>query len=348
MTLISMNYFTSYVQRCIFRLMKRMLLILLLLLSLNTIAQEIISLNSGEKISIRGLSVVDDQIIWASGSQGKVGLSTDGGQHWSWNQIKGFEKTDFRDIEGFDARTAIIMGIDSPGVVLKTYNGGQSWKLVYRDDRSGVFMDAMEFWENGNGIIIGDPINAKPYILRTSDFGNSWIPYTDHKISDFKMGEALFASSGTNVRAISTKEAVMITGGTFSRILVHEKWYDLPILQGQNSTGANSIAVTKGKWIVVGGDFMRDTLRVGNSAISNDGKTWRIPTTSPHGYRSCVEFIGQNMSVACGTSGVDISTDNGENWTLISQESYHVVRKAKKGNAIFLAGAKGRIAKLKL
>lgn len=317
------------------------------MLSLQATAQQIVALSSSEKISIRGLSVVDDNTIWASGTQGKIGLSTDGGKTWIWNQVKGLEKTDFRDIEGFDARTAVIMGIDSPGVVLKTFNGGQTWKIVHTENISGVFMDAMEFWENGNGIIVGDPIDRKPFILRTSDFGNNWTRYTHHNITDFNEGEAMFASSGTNIRAYSNKEAVMITGGKSSRILLHEKWYDLPLLQGQNSTGANSIAVSKGRFIVVGGDFMHDTIRTGNAAISHDGKTWTIPTTPPYGYRSCVEFISHKTFITCGTSGVDISTDSGENWKLISREGYHVVRRAKNGTAVYLAGSKGRIAVLR-
>ena len=328
--------------------MKRSIFLLLFTLAIKTNAQEIIPIATGESISIRGLSVVDDRTIWVSGTQGKIGLSLDGGKTWAWNQVNGFEKTDFRDIEGFDARTAVIMGIDSPGVVLKTFNGGKTWKAVYTENIAGVFMDAMEFWEDGNGMIVGDPIDQKPYILRTSDFGNNWVRYTDHKIEDFKNGEAMFASSGTNIKAVSKKEAVIITGGISSRILLNEKWYDLPLMQGQTSTGANSIAIEKGRFIVVGGDFMKDTIRTGNAAISNDGKKWFVPTTPPHGYRSCVEFIGQKTFISCGTSGVDISTDNGENWNLISKEGYHVVRKAKKGNTIFLAGSKGRMAKMRL
>ena len=44
--------------------------------------------------------------------------------------------------------------------------------------------------------------------------------------------------------------------------------------------------------------------------------------------------------------GVDISDDGGINWELVSKGSYHVVQRAKKGNAVYLAGSKGKIAKL--
>jgi photosystem II stability/assembly factor-like uncharacterized protein len=297
--------------------------------------------------------VVDDQTLWVSGTQGKVGLSTDGGKTWTWQHVKGFEKTDFRDIEAFDARTAVIMGIDSPGVVLKTFNAGASWKLVHTDHSSGIFMDAMEFWEDGNGMIVGDPIKGQLYILRTADFGNSWSRYTQHKITTTVEGEAMFASSGTNIRIFSRNEGIVVTGGRSSRVLIHEKWHPLPLLQGATSTGANSIAVSdirrpRKHLIVVGGDFLRDTLRTGNCALSRDGIHWSTPDIPPFGYRSCVEFIRNKTFIACGTSGVDITTDAGKIWQNISKDSYHVVRKAKKGSAIFLAGSRGRVAKLAL
>jgi photosystem II stability/assembly factor-like uncharacterized protein len=134
-------------------------------------------------------------------------------------------------------------------------------------------------------------------------------------------------------------------------LFINNTPHDLPLLQGQQSTGANSFAFYADKkskamtWIVVGGNFSSDTLRMGNCALSRDlGKTWSPPLTPPAGYRSCVEFISTAQLIACGTSGVDLSTDGGQRWKNISPLGFHVCRKAKRGNAVFLAG-KGRIAK---
>ncbi|HNU16128.1 MAG TPA: YCF48-related protein, partial [Chitinophagaceae bacterium] len=131
-------------------------------------------LTSGTKTSIRGLSVVSDNVIWVSGSNGTIGKSTDGGQHWKWLVVNGFEKNDFRDIEAFDASTAIIMSVDAPAYILKTTNGGESWKIVYENKTKGMFLDAMEFWNEQAGIVIGDPIDGKFFIARTFDGGISW------------------------------------------------------------------------------------------------------------------------------------------------------------------------------
>ena len=318
-----------------------------------TIAQDIEVLTSGTKTSIRGLSVVNDQVIWVSGSSGKVGKSVDGGAHWAWMTVKGFEKSDFRDIEAFDEKTAVIMSIAEPAYILKTYNGGESWKLAYVDSTKGIFLDAMEFWPDGRGVVIGDPIDGRMYMARTIDNGSNWQRTAPDKLPALAVGEAFFASSGTNVRPLNYEEAVIVTGGKKSQIYLRGRLIALPIIQGGESTGANSLAVSyrgnkTDKIVVIGGDFSRDTLRTNNCFYStNLGKTWLAPKEGPHGYRSCVEFIDKNTLLACGTSGVDISKDDAKTWQLISPKSFHVCRRAKEGSAVFLAGVNGTIAKLK-
>ena len=87
-------------------------------------AQQVEMLTSGTKTSIRGLSVVNDRVIWVSGSNGTVGRSLDSGKTFNWITVKGFEKTDFRDIEAFNETVAVIMGIAEPAYMLRTIDGG--------------------------------------------------------------------------------------------------------------------------------------------------------------------------------------------------------------------------------
>ena len=99
--------------------------------------------------------------------------------------------------------------------------------------------------------------------------------------------------------------------------------------------------------IVVGGDFdAKDAVEKNCFITSNGGKTFTAPVTPPHGYRSCVEYLYKKNWICCGLNGVDVSSDEGKNWNWISKESFHVCRKAKKGNAVFFAGGGGRIGKL--
>ena len=331
-------------------MIKKTLLPMLAILLINSMisAQSVKLLTSGTKTSMRGLSVVDDKTVWVSGSNGMVGLSIDSGNTWKWITVKGYEKTEFRDIEAFDAKTAIIMGIDSPAYILKTTDAGENWKVVFEDHTSGIFLDAMEFWNDQSGIFIGDPIKNRFVIGRTFDGGKTWrsIPDVNRPIAD--SGEACFASSGTNVRKLNKGEAIFISGGMSSHLFIRDKKIKLPIIQGTSSTGANSIAIKNSNtMMVVGGDFNTKDSSLKNCYISNDaGLTWNAPTIPPHGYRSCIEWLQKTNWVSCGLNGVDYTTDDGKTFTWISKDGYHVCRKAKKGKAVYFAGGGGRIGKL--
>ena len=323
-------------------------LLFFFIITIFTKAQTIKLLTSGTKTSMRGLSVVDDKTIWVSGSNGIFGRSINGGDTWNFNTIKGFEKTEFRDIEAFDDMNAIIMSIDAPAYILRTIDAGATWNIVFKDSTKGMFLDAMEFWNEQSGIVIGDPIDGKFFIARTFDGGKNWkpIPLQNRPLAD--SGEACFASSGTNIRKLNKQEAVFVSGGLHSNIFIRDTKINIPIIQGTESTGANSIAVKNEKtFMIVGGDFNAKDSSNNNIAFTNDaGKTWRKSIESPHGYRSCVEFINKKTWITCGLNGADISNDNGINFTKISDIGFHVCRKAKKGNAVYFAGGGGRIGKL--
>lgn len=327
----------------------KFLFFLFLIIYCNTpSAQNIKILTSGLKTSIRGLSVVTDNIVWLSGSNGMVGLSMDGGEKWKWIHPETFDTTDFRDIEAFDAVSAVIMGIASPAYILKTVDAGESWEVVYENKTKGMFLDAMEFWNEQSGIVIGDPIDNKFFVARTFDGGQTWQAIPDEYFPVADSGEACFASSGTNIRALAKDEACFVSGGSRSRLFIWDQRIDLPILHGKETTGANSVAVKNKKTIiVVGGDFSMPDTTTKNCFITNDGgQTWKAPKVPPHGYRSCVEYLGGNNWICCGLNGVDYSTDNGKTWHLISNESFHVCRKARGGKTVFLAGINGKVGKL--
>src|SRR4030095_4641730 len=150
---------------------KVFLIFILLFVSGN--AQKINVLTTGRPVSLRGLCVVSDQIIWVSGSGGTVGLSTDGGKTWKWNPVKFYEKTDFRDIEAFSAKEAVIMGITEPAVILRTTDGGNSWTKILEDSSKNLFLDAMDF-SGDNGIVVGDPLDGKIFFAETVNRGKTW------------------------------------------------------------------------------------------------------------------------------------------------------------------------------
>ena len=336
--------------------MKTILTCILLACILTGYSQRVELLHEGTKSSLRGLSVVSDDVIWCSGSNGMVGKSVDGGLFFRWIQVKGYEKRDFRDIEAFDTSTALIMAVAEPAIILKTSDGGLSWRKVFEDTTTGMFLDAMDF-DGKNGVVVGDPIQDKVFLAETSDFGDTWqVVKKKSNCSSMLQGEAFFASSGSNIIMKKLKgtndKFIYVSGGILSRLFIGDICLPLLLQSGKNSTGANAIDISpSGKTgIIVGGDFSKEKLSDSSSVLVSfeNGIQLSFPQTPLNGYKSSVSFISENNVVACGTSGVDFSADQGLKWKNISTVGFHVVKKSKKGQAVFFAGANGKLGKLNM
>lgn len=312
------------------------------------------SLTENTKTSLRGLSIVTDQIVWVSGSNGSIGKTVDGGATWQWIKPKGYEKLDFRDIEAFNEKEAVIVNAGSPAYILKTVDGGASWTENYKNVDTAIFLDGLGFWGKNKAIIFGDPINNKMQLLKTTDAGKRWLNVSDNLKFPLAKGEAGFAASGTTVKTLPGGKVWISSGGTVSNIYYSGDYglnwqvYKCPIWQGESSTGPFSMDFYDAKnGIVVGGNYVKDKENSNNVLITSDGgKTWTKPETPVSGYRSGVKYLDKNTLIATGTSGTDVSTDGGKNWKHISDVSFNSVQKAKKGNLVVLAGNKGFIYRL--
>lgn len=315
---------------------------------------ELIVLQAGTPTSIRGLSVVNDETAWVSGSDGWIGCTADHGATWRWQQVAGHETTDFRDIEAFSPNEAVIISAGSPLVILRTEDGGQTWRESHRDERPDIFFDGMDFWSDHHGIAYGDPIGGMMQLLVTADGGVHWQAMSEVANIQLAAGEAGFAASGTGIRTLEDGRVFIATGGSQARLFCSadagRTWTvnDCPIIQGTASTGIFSIAFRDGlHGVAVGGDYERDEETDRAVYVTADGgMTWTAPQAGTRGFRSAVEYLTPDLLVATGTSGVDVSFDGGVHWQALSGESFHVVRKAKHGNWVVFAGANGCIATL--
>jgi photosystem II stability/assembly factor-like uncharacterized protein len=306
--------------------------------------------------SFRGLSVVNDNNAWVSGSKGWVGHTNDGGRSWKFKQVPGFEKFDFRAIYAFDTNSVVIANAGAPANILLTNDGGASWKTVYTNNDTSAFIDGVDFWNEKEGVIYGDPIQGRMLLLKTTDGGLTWQEFTEEQRPMLNQGEASFAASGTNIRCSGSNELMIATGGSVSRLWSSldkgRTWrtIETPILQGEAATGIFSFARKFNRIIIVGGNYLQDSLRTKHVFFSMDkGKNWSFPSKSTGGYRECVEYITENLLIVTGPSGTDVSRDGGRSWEPASKEKYfHVVRKARKGKLVLIAGGKGKIGVVKI
>src|SRR5690606_7117974 len=196
-------------------------------------------------------SVLNDSVAWLSGSAGWTARTADRGKSWEWKQLEQYKDLDFRDIEILSPDVAILVSAGSPGIILKTIDGGNNWKEVYRNDSPDIFLDGMDFFDARNGIVFGDPINNQMVLLSTNDGGDNWTLISDRNKHAMLEGEAGFAASGTSIRTFGDNEVWVATGGNNSRIFYSSdrgmNWttFPVPVSRFRNSAGIFSIAVNQ-------------------------------------------------------------------------------------------------------
>jgi photosystem II stability/assembly factor-like uncharacterized protein len=179
--------------------------------------------DSGTTASLRGIDSVDGNVAWASGTEGTVLKTTDGGAHWSKCAVPDGDKDgatlDFRGVQAFDADTAIVMA-SGPGVksrIYKTTDGCKIWMLAFTNPEKEGFYDALLFVDRQHGLVLGDPAHGDPRInpveggyftfrIRvTHDQGKTWVPVTDPEVEQPGKnlqplgGEAFFAASNSSM-----------------------------------------------------------------------------------------------------------------------------------------------------
>ena len=306
------------------------------------------------KASLRGLSVVNENVIWASGTGGTYLGTIDGGKSWTVGKVAGAEKLDFRDIEAFDANTAYVLSIGDgeSSRIYKTSDGGANWKLQFKNTNPKAFFDALAFWDKDNGIAMSDPVDGKYLLIITKDGGETWKPLNTDKMANAKTGEAAFAASGTCIIASGKSDVFLVSGGNDARVFRSNNrgltWFvaNSPIVSGTAGSGIFSIAMfDKKRGVIVGGNYEKPNEIANNLAFTNDsGASWTLGK-GLNGYRSGVAFVDKKTIIAVGSSGSDISTDGGKSWKNLDKENYNAVQ-AKGKNAIWAVGANGLVAKL--
>ena len=308
------------------------------------------------KASLRGLSVVSEKVIWASGTNGTFLRTIDGGKNWTIGQVPGAEKLDFRDVEAFDGNTAYVLSIGDGETsrIYKTTDGGKTWKLQFKNSNPKVFLDAFAFWDANNGMAMSDPVNGKYVLLGTSDGGENWKLLDTDKMPNAKTGEAAFAASGTCIITSGKNNVFLISGGQDARVFRSENrgktWLvsDSPIAKGTAGSGIFSIAMSdKNRGVIVGGNYEKPGEINDNLALTNDGgKNWKSGK-GLNGYRSGVTFVDKKTLIAVGASGSDLSVDGGKTWKNLDKENYNSVQ-ARGKNAVWAVGANGLAAKYAL
>ena len=305
---------------------------------------------SGVEVRLRGVSAVDGSIAWASGQKGTILRTLDGGAHWERVAVPtGADALDFRDIEGFDATTAVVLSI-GPGEssrVYRTEDGGASWTQVLRNRDERAFFDCMAF-EGERGWLMGDPVDGRFQLYVTRDGGRHWM--LDANGPPASEGESAFAASGSCIARLRGAIAVG-SGGSVARLHVRRdgdpRWqaFDSGMGRGKPEAGVFSLASSATGAFAVGGDY-KDEHGAGNAVEWRDGDR-REPlrvVDAPRGYRSGAACLDRDAPacIAVGPSGMDAW--DGTAWTAVEAAGYDTID--LHGDTGWASGDKGRIARV--
>jgi hypothetical protein len=336
--------------------------------------------------SLRGIHNVGGGIAWASGTGGTVLRTLDDGKTWQTCPIPiagtkdTAEKLDFRGIQAFDEKTAIVMssGPGDQSRLYKTTDGCQTWKLLFTNPDKDGFWDSVFLIKDFDEVfILGDPVGGQFRLFSAlmgedlkdpPEFSDNW---NGHPINAVKGQAAFAASNSLFVENVTDGLFSFVTGGEKSEVIHEEHGLDpkkgafsewsrspLPFAHGESS-GAFSVAAgpyekkTKTKHVVVvGGDYKLPDRREQTAAISSDwGAHFSLAQTPPHGYRSAVAYDPDKKTwITVGPNGTDISTDDGRNWRPLTPTPQDAPDADKNWNALslpFVVGPKGRIGKLR-
>ena len=250
-------------------------------------------MQTGVTARLRGISAVSDRVIWASGSDGTVIRTQDGGKSWKTLPVPGAETLDFRDIDAVDELTVYVLSVGNGDAsrIFKTIDRGVTWIPQFRNQNQQAFFDAMAFSDPRTGFALSDAVDGQFVLIRTVDGGERWSRVPPETLPAPLAGEGAYAASGTNL-AIQGNHIWF--GTSLSRVLRStdrgRTWAaaTTPIPTG-TSAGIFSIAFRdRLHGIVVGGDYKKENEAVDNAAVSDDGgATWTI-VKGLGGFRSAV------------------------------------------------------------
>lgn len=311
---------------------------------------------SGTTAEFRGLSVVSDRVVWASGARGTFARTEDGGVTWRTDTVPGATHLDFRSIHATDAQTAFVASAGEAekglAAIYVTRDAGRRWQRVYSTDTKGVFFDAIAFWDEQRGIALSDPVDSAFFLLETRDGGVTWSRIPAANMPRVLPGEAAFAASGGSLDLGGDGHIRIGTGGGGrGRVMLSRDYgrswrvVDTPVHAAGGAAGIFGLDfIDGGGSIAVGGDYTKPNLAAISVGLSRDGgQTWRPAREPAPAYLSSVSYEREGSAiVAVGLAGTFVSRDGGDSWRQTSSVPLNTVVATSKG--WFAVGPGGRIA----
>ena len=311
---------------------------------------------TGSQARLRGLSVVNGNVVWASGSLGTVLRTTNAGASWQSVGPPGTDALQYRDIQAFNPNEAVILSIGNgtDSRIYVTADGGAHWTQTFSNPDPDAFYDCMTFFDRQHGLALSDPVGGKFRIIATDDGGASWhVVAADMPAA--LAGEFAFAASGQCLVSHGGRNAWFATGGgaearVFRSSDRGQSWkVSSTGMTSGPSAGIFALAFRNNDdGLAVGGDFAApNTAPKGLALTFSAGAHWQVvpDADAPNEYRSSATWINGTDALAVGPTGSDVSFNRGRNWEEFDGGSFDTVECAS-ASACWASGEQGRVARL--
>ncbi len=305
-----------------------------------------------DSVSIRAITFLDEKTLAFAGSNGTYGSLDVVTDKVRVSTIRYDEQIpEFRAV-GHTTTDFFMLSVGSPALLYKTGDGGQM-ELVYIEEGSHVFYDSMAFWNDQEGIAIGDGVDGCLAVIITRDGGKHWKKLSCDEVPKLSGDVGAYAASDTNVEIKGNKTWVITSGKAMLFSPDKGKSWELiqlPIKKLTEYHGIYSIDFyDQNLGFGIGGDFDEPEGNNQNKIITqNGGKDWKIVANNAFpGYKSCIQYVPNSNGmglVAVGFTGVDYSKDGGKTWVQLSEESFYTLRFLN--DSVAYAAGRNRIARI--
>lgn len=304
-----------------------------------------------DSLSIRAIELIGNSLVIAAnkGFIGTIDLAS--GKVFATTQAYDTIVPEFRSI-AHTSKEVFVLSVGNPALLYKSGDHSKM-ELVYTEAADTVFYDAMTFWNDAEGIAVGDSMEGCLSILITRDGGYHWKKLPCEVLPKGMEGEGAFAASNTNIKIIGNHTWIATTNG---RIFYSAdkgltwKVVQAPVIHEKATEGIYSIDFyDENLGFAIGGDYTQPKNNKANKAITKDGgNTWQLIAEGDEpAYMSCVQFVPNTKGmglVAIGFNGISYSKDKGTTWEKMSDEGFYTLR--FKNDTVAYAAGKGRISKL--
>lgn len=135
---------------------------------------------------IYGVDILDDNIIWMVGNNGKILKSTDAGK--SFETQRSPVGNDLQGIKAWDSKRAVAVG--NMGIVIVTDDGGVTWREIGDIPRSEIANKLFRVVTLNGGRAFA--VGVMGTIISTEDYGNTWVRRIEEQ--DIAWNDILFVN----------------------------------------------------------------------------------------------------------------------------------------------------------